>query len=167
MRSYLISCRLDDIEDASSLRRGHPATHIFYGISQTINSANFAYVQTVLETTKLKGQKCMEIFIDELSNLHRGQSLDLHWRHHARCPSIDDYITMVDNKTGGLFRLMLRLMEAESPTSLPSTISLARLLTLTGRYYQIRDDYLNLTSSDVGDPPISRTNCESWMLNKL
>ncbi|KAL2827214.1 isoprenoid synthase domain-containing protein [Aspergillus cavernicola] len=144
------SLMLDDIEDISSLRRGQPATHIFYGTSQTINSANFTYVKTVHETTKLRNPKCIEIFINELSNLHRGQSLDLHWRHHASCPSTDDYIMMVDNKTGGLFRLMSRLMEAESSAaaSSSSTSSLARLLSLTGRYYQIRDDYLNLTSAD-------------------
>jgi geranylgeranyl pyrophosphate synthase len=56
---------------------------------------------------------------------------------------------MVDNKTGGLFRLMLRLMTAESPISRPLDAALSRLLTYTGRYYQIRDDYLNLTSADV------------------
>jgi geranylgeranyl pyrophosphate synthase len=61
---------------------------------------------------------------------------------------------MVDNKTGGLLRLMLQLMEAESPISLPlnTSTSLLRLLTYTGRYYQIRDDYLNLTSADVRHP---------------
>ncbi|KAL4860564.1 isoprenoid synthase domain-containing protein [Aspergillus spectabilis] len=142
------SLMLDDIEDSSALRRGQPATHSFYGISQTINSANFVYVKTVGEVAQLYNPRCMDIFIDELSNLHRGQSLDLHWRHHARCPTTEEYIVMVDNKTGGLFRLMLRLMTAESLISLPLDTSLVRLLTLTGRYYQIRDDYLNLTSAD-------------------
>ncbi|OOQ85950.1 hypothetical protein PEBR_23234 [Penicillium brasilianum] len=138
------SLMLDDIEDASPLRRGQPVAHTFYGISQTINSANFVYVKSVKETSRLKNPMCMEIFTDELSNLHTGQSLDLYWRYHGRCPSINEYIMMVDNKTGGLFRLMLRLMEAESPAA--SSASLVKLLTLTGRYYQIRDDYLNLTS---------------------
>ncbi|KAL5047929.1 isoprenoid synthase domain-containing protein [Aspergillus fruticulosus] len=142
------SLMLDDIEDISYLRRGQPATHAFYGISQTINSANLVYVKTVHEVTRLHNPKCMEIFIDELVNLHRGQSLDLYWRHHARCPTTDEYVMMVDNKTGGLFRLMLRLMDAESPISVPLDTSLTTLLTLTGRYYQIRDDYLNLTSAD-------------------
>ncbi|KAL2830140.1 isoprenoid synthase domain-containing protein [Aspergillus pseudoustus] len=141
------SLMLDDIEDNSSLRRGQPAAHVFYGTSQTINSANFIYVKTVLEATRLKNPHCIQIFIDELSNLHRGQSLDLHWRHHGRCPTTDEYIMMVDNKTGGLFRLMVGLMEAESPSAMTCT-HLSRLLTLTGRYYQIRDDYMNLTSAD-------------------
>ncbi|KAL4788979.1 isoprenoid synthase domain-containing protein [Aspergillus venezuelensis] len=142
------SLMLDDIEDASALRRGQPATHTFYGISQTINSANYIYVHTVHEVTRLDNPKCLDIFIDELRNLHRGQSLDLYWRHHARCPTIEEYIVMVDNKTGGLFRLMLRLMTAESTISQSLDTSLSRLLMLTGRYYQIRDDYLNLTSAD-------------------
>ncbi|GAB1216535.1 hypothetical protein ATERTT37_005751 [Aspergillus terreus] len=142
------SLMLDDIEDASALRRGQPATHTFYGISQTINSANYVYVHAVHEVTRLYNPECMDIFVDELRNLHRGQSLDLYWRHHARCPSMEEYIVMVDNKTGGLFRLMLRLMTAESSISRPLDTALCRLLTLTGRYYQIRDDYLNLASAD-------------------
>ncbi|KAL2858986.1 isoprenoid synthase domain-containing protein [Aspergillus pseudodeflectus] len=141
------SLMLDDIEDASPLRRGQPATHIFYGASQTINSANFSYVKTVIEATHLKNPQCLQIFLEEVSDLHRGQSLDLHWRHHGRCPTTDEYIMMVDNKTGGLFRLMARLMEAESPSPI-TTPHLSRLLTLIGRYYQIRDDYMNLTSAD-------------------
>ncbi|KAL4956498.1 isoprenoid synthase domain-containing protein [Aspergillus filifer] len=117
---YNASLMLDDVEDISSLRRGQPATHIFYGPSQTVNSANFVYVKTVHEITRLHNPKCMEIFIDSYPLNH----------------------------TGGLFRLMLRLLEAESLISLPSSLLLSRLLTLTGRYYQIRDDYLNLTSED-------------------
>ncbi|KAL5341064.1 isoprenoid synthase domain-containing protein [Aspergillus crustosus] len=140
------SLMLDDIEDTSALRRGHPATHCLYGTSQTINSANFTYVKVVQETLRLRNRESIEALTDELNNLHCGQSLDLYWRFHHKCPSIDDYIMMVDNKTGGLFRLILRLMEAESPT--PSSENLSTLLTLTGRYYQIRDDYLSLTSAD-------------------
>nr|QXF69098.1 sesterbrasiliatriene [Penicillium arizonense] len=140
------SLMLDDIEDESSLRRGQPATHIFYGQSQTINSANYVYVKSVAQLLRLQNEKSRDIFIDELSNLHLGQGLDLYWRFHGRCPTVDEYIVMIDNKTGGLFRLMLRLMDAEASVS--STASLAKLLTLTGRYYQIRDDYKNLTSQE-------------------
>ena len=58
---------------------------------------------------------------------------------------------MVDNKTGGFFRLALRLMEAEA--SIPSMPpSLLHLITLLGRYYQIRDDYQNLASDEVSGP---------------
>lgn len=54
---------------------------------------------------------------------------------------------MVDNKTGGFFRLVLRLLEVESERE-PNS-ELMHLFTLLGRYYQIRDDYLNLASEEV------------------
>lgn len=49
------SLLLDDIEDDSPLRRGKPTAHRIFGHSQTINSANFLYVQAaeqVLQLTK-------------------------------------------------------------------------------------------------------------------
>ncbi|KAL3456546.1 putative geranylgeranyl diphosphate synthase [Aspergillus heterothallicus] len=140
------SLMLDDIEDSSSLRRGRPATHCLYGTGQTINSANFIYVKVVQEALRLPNRQSLDVLMDELNNLHCGQGLDLYWRFNNRCPSIEDYIMMVDNKTGGLFRMICRLMEAESEAA--CSTSLSTLLTLTGRFFQIRDDYLSLTSAD-------------------
>jgi geranylgeranyl diphosphate synthase type 3 len=42
--------------------------------------------------------------------------MDLFWRDTLTCPSEDDYLEMVGNKTGGLFRLAIKLMQAESTT---------------------------------------------------
>lgn len=52
------------------------------------------------------------IFIEEVENLHKGQAYDLFWKDQVECPSVDEYYMMIDNKTGGLFRLCVRLMEA-------------------------------------------------------
>lgn len=62
--------------------------------------------------------KLIEIFTEELLNLHRGQGMELHWRDSLTCPSEADYLEMVDNKTGGLFRLAIKLMQAESTSNL-------------------------------------------------
>jgi geranylgeranyl diphosphate synthase type 3 len=76
----------------------------------------------------MNNPKLIEIFTEELLNLHRGQGMDLYWRDSLTCPSEADYLEMVGNKTGGLFRLAIKLMQAESATpvyvplpSLPST----------------------------------------------
>jgi geranylgeranyl pyrophosphate synthase len=55
---------------------------------------------------------------------------------------------MVDQKTGGLFRLLGRLMESESSlgTDLTGRFRIEGFTTLVGRYFQIRDDYQNLCS---------------------
>lgn len=56
---------------------------------------------------------------------------------------------MVDKKTGGLFRMLTRLMVAESPVSEKvSDDDLSLLSCLLGRFFQIRDDYQNLASAD-------------------
>lgn len=87
------------------------------------------------------------ILIDELETLALGQSLDLYWKFQKTCPTAREYLIMVDNKTGGFFRMALRLMEIESDAE--SCPDLIYFVTLIGRYYQIRDDYMNLTSEEV------------------
>lgn len=54
---------------------------------------------------------------------------------------------MVDNKTGGYFRLISQLMAAVEDKELQPCF--IELITLLGRYYQIRDDYQNLASDEV------------------
>jgi hypothetical protein len=65
--------------------------------------------------------------LDELQILHVGQGYDLYWTRHGTCPTEDEYLEMVSNsklatvgwawakklrasETGGLFRLLSRLM---------------------------------------------------------
>lgn len=105
---------IDDIEDASLLRRGIPVAHSIFGIAQTINTANYVYFAALRELTKLRNPRALEIYTEELLNLHRGQGLDLYWRESLTCPTEEEYLEMVRNKTGGLFRLGFKLMQAES-----------------------------------------------------
>jgi geranylgeranyl diphosphate synthase type 3 len=105
---------VDDVEDSSLLRRGLPVAHSIFGTAQTINSANYVYFQALQELQKLKNPLAIDIYTEELLNLHRGQGMDLFWRDTLTCPTEDDYLEMVGNKTGGLFRLAVKLMQAES-----------------------------------------------------
>ena len=96
------------------MRRGIPVAHNIFGTAQTINSANYVYFQALEELVKLNNAKVVQIYTEELINLHRGQGMDLFWRDTLTCPSEDEYLEMVGNKTGGLFRLAVKLMQAES-----------------------------------------------------
>lgn len=106
--------RIDDIQDMSLLRRGRPVAHRIFGVAQTINSANYAYFLAQQRLYALKSPKALEIFTEELLNLHRGQGMDLFWRDSLNCPTEEEYLEMVSNKTGGLFRLAIRLLQLES-----------------------------------------------------
>ncbi|KAF5684800.1 polyprenyl synthetase [Fusarium circinatum] len=140
------SLMLDDIEDHSQLRRGKPSAHAVFGEAQTINSATFQYIQCVSQLNRLKSPKALGIFVDEIRQLFIGQAYELQWTSTMICPSLDEYLQMVDGKTGGLFRLLMRLMAAESPVD--DKVDFSRLCQLFGRYFQIRDDYANLKLAD-------------------
>lgn len=141
---HTASLLVDDVEDSSSLRRGLPVAHNIFGVPQTINSANYIYFLALQELQKLRNPEAIAIFSEELCNLHRGQGMDLFWRDTLTCPTEDDYLEMVGHKTGGLFRLGIKLMQAESS----SPVDCVPLVNLLGLLFQIQDDYRNLMASD-------------------
>lgn len=174
------SLLIDDIEDASTLRRGQQCAHLKFGVPLTINCGNLMYFVALqraitslpqlyvathgatenFDTAHVQGLT-NKILVDEMLNLHHGQGLDICWRDNLReilasnaLPSIEDYLHMVMNKTGGLFRLLVKLLglfsdqSAEGLSSQHSTFATADLIPLAnllGIIYQIRDDYLNLS----------------------
>ncbi|KAI9465206.1 terpenoid synthase [Lactarius psammicola] len=156
------SLLIDDIEDNSQLRRGRPVAHKIYGVPQTINTANYVYFLAFQEILALKaqgghgtndaqGRLYSECDVDrivtaELLNLHRGQGLDLLWRDSLRCPTEEEYIAMVNDKTGGLLRVAVKLMMACASQN--ANVDYVPLVNLIGIYFQIRDDYMNLQNNE-------------------
>ncbi|KAL3457458.1 isoprenoid synthase domain-containing protein [Aspergillus heterothallicus] len=145
------SLMLDDIEDSSPLRRGRPATHTIFGIGQTINSANYLLVEVMGQIRALEDPRCLDIYLEEMRNLFIGQSFDLYWTRQGECPSEEEYLEMVRQKTGGLFRLLTRLMVQIAPVQRKDLDPLLSSLSNTlGEFFQIRDDYKNLTEEYTG-----------------
>ncbi|KAI5453974.1 hypothetical protein NCC49_004969 [Naganishia albida] len=167
---HTASLLMDDVEDDSQLRRGIPVTHKIYGVPQTINTANYVYFQAFQELFKFRNRNPAssaegsqqegssklpepneeyldEVITEELINLHRGQGLDLFWRDSLTCPTEEEYMQMVLGKTGGLFRIAVKLMMARSA----SNIDYVPLVNLISILFQIRDDYMNLESTEYGD----------------
>ncbi|KAL1844558.1 hypothetical protein VTK73DRAFT_2304 [Phialemonium thermophilum] len=147
---HTASLLVDDVEDDSELRRGIPVAHRIFGVPQTINSANYVYFCALQEVQRLRNPRAaLDVFSEELLNLHRGQGMDLYWRDTLTCPTEDDYLEMVGNKTGGLFRLGVKLMQAESPRG--AAVDCVPLVDLVGVLFQIADDYRNLASREYTD----------------
>lgn len=149
------SLLVDDVEDNSQLRRGVVAAHVIYNIPMTINTANYMYFEAMnllrnISSDELTRSKLMAIYNEELQNLHRGQGLDIYWRDHILefVPTEEMYFNMVMNKTGGLFRLTVRIMEQLSPVWSNNT-TLVPLANLLGIIYQVRDDYLNIADDNM------------------
>jgi geranylgeranyl diphosphate synthase, type III len=159
------SLLVDDIEDNSKIRRGVPVAHAIYGIANTINCANYVYFLALEKCQSLRSDKAMSVFVAELLNLHRGQGRDILWREQCACPTEEEYRLMVSDKTGGLFRLAVGLMQAfSSPTNPHSKTDFDSLLYLFGLYFQIRDDYVNIASMDYQK---SKSFCEDLSEGKF
>ncbi|KAJ5747605.1 terpenoid synthase [Penicillium nucicola] len=123
------SLMLDDIQDHSTMRHGFPVAHEIFGVSQTSNAASYLFVLVFDEFFKLQNPTLSQRFLGELKNLHIGQSLDLHWSHSGKCPTAEEYLHMV------------RLSNAIDCDEL------IELVILTAQYMQIRDDYVDTTTS--------------------
>lgn len=152
---HAASLMVDDIEDDSQLRRGKPVTHKIYGVPQTINAANYVYFLAYKELFALRTDYTPTtppptdldaLVTAELLSLHRGQGLEILWRDSLQCPSEEQYIKMVNNKTGGLLRIGIKLMMACCTTN--TDVDYVPLVNLIGVFFQIRDDLMNLQSTE-------------------
>ncbi|KAJ2640852.1 geranylgeranyl pyrophosphate synthetase, partial [Coemansia sp. RSA 1287] len=86
---HTASLMIDDVEDNSDLRRGIPVTHKIFGVPMTINTANYVYFVALQDVLRMANPKLVDIFTEELLNLHRGQGMELYWRDTLTCPSED------------------------------------------------------------------------------
>merc|ERR1712232_357033 len=105
----------------------------------------------------------MNVFCSELLNLHRGQGRDILWRDTIRCPDEDEYLKMVEDKTGGLFRLAVGLMQSFSSSEHAST-DFTPLVNNLAKYFQIRDDFINLADEEYMK---SKSFCEDLTEGKF
>merc|ERR1711933_315116 len=162
------SLLVDDIEDNSVLRRGLPVAHSIYGVPAVLNCAYYVIFLALERCNTLQNQKATTCMIQHLPTLHVGQGHDILWRETLHCPTEYEYLQMIRDKTGGLFRLASGLMKA---FSIPTTenqneneIDLDTLMDRLAEYFQIRDDLLNLVDSDMHH---AKTYCEDLTEGKF
>jgi geranylgeranyl pyrophosphate synthase len=142
-----VSLMIDDIQDGSPLRRGSPSTHVLFGVGQALNAATNMYARSVQIATKLS-QDTLKVLFEELNELHAGQAHDLWHTYHCKPPSLPTYFKLIEQKTGGLFRMVSRMMQTEATKN--TDLNIDTLMNLFGRYYQIRGDYQDILGTSVG-----------------
>jgi geranylgeranyl diphosphate synthase type 3 len=142
---------IDDIQDNSLLRRNKPCAHIKYGVPLSIN-ASYLYIFKILhefnkreditEDTKHK-------IVENIYYTHIGQGMDIYYTQNKIIPTMDDYNKMMEYKTGMLFFTILDLfMEKTKNVILRKRYSeLRSCLYKFSLFFQIRDDYINLTDA--------------------
>lgn len=91
------SLLIDDVEDGSKMRRGVPTAYMIYGTPITINCANHVYFLALQSVLQLKRHEAVDIFTREMIRLHQGQGMELYFREHHMCPTMQDYEEIVSN----------------------------------------------------------------------
>ncbi|XP_060811254.1 terpene synthase [Bombus pascuorum] len=154
------SLLLDDIQDNSVLRRGIPVAHNIYGIASTINASNYGIFIALEKVMALNHPEGIQVYLQQLLELHRGQGMELYWRDNYVCPSETAYKQMIIRKTGGLFNMAIRLMQLFSD----SKEDYSSLVSALGLYFQIRDDYCNLSLKEYA---LNKSYCDDLSEGKF
>ncbi len=149
---------IDDIEDASELRRGKPCTYKIFEMDIAINAGNAMYylplLPLMMKDSKIaaKTQRDVyEVYVQEMINLSLGQAMDISW--HRGIASADelreeDYLQMCAYKTGTLARMAAKMAAVLSDADKPLVEKLGRLAESIGVAFQMQDDILDLTGVD-------------------
>jgi geranylgeranyl pyrophosphate synthase len=151
---------VDDIEDASELRREKPCTYKIFGLDIAINAGNAMYYLPLLPLTEKKAsmsaekaRRIYEIYVQEMINLSLGQAMDIAWhRGLANANELDEkaYLQMCAYKTGTLARMSARVAAVLADADYELVDKLGRLAESVGIAFQMRDDVLDLTSMEFG-----------------
>ena len=141
---------IDDIEDNSLLRRNMPCAHIKYGIPLSLNAGYYSIFKSLVEVSKEFKQEANNKIIEYIYYIHEGQGMDIYYTQQKVIPSIVDYEKMMIYKTGYAFIMNLELL-MDKATNIIMKKNIEKLknsLILFSLFFQIRDDYINLTDVD-------------------
>jgi geranylgeranyl diphosphate synthase type I len=135
----------DDIMDNDRLRRGRPAVWAVYGIGPAIllGDALHTLAQTILSETEPHGHHAAGRLAAAICDLCRGQAADLQFEHRQHVP-VQEYLSMVGNKTGALMRAATTLGAILAGADTTTITELDRLGHHLGVQFQVVDDLLSL-----------------------
>ncbi len=141
----------DDIQDRDRTRRGRPTLWAVHGEAEAINAGDHLHAVAFREVARCGGA-AVSCLAEATIDMIEGQSLDLAFEQ--RFVPIDEYVVMIDRKTGALVRCAMELGGLVSGAGDDVRRSLRELGTSLGRAFQIRDDALGIWGDGavVGKP---------------
>lgn len=141
---------IDDIQDNSKLRRGYECAHIKYTMPLSLNAGYMGIFGVLKDINIPNVNNILQIMYD----LHEGQGMDIYWTINKIVPSEEEYLKMIEYKTGKLFDLIIEIfygfakmnnVEYFDELHYNKLLNFSKLLS---HYFQIRDDYINLTDPE-------------------
>ena len=93
----------------------------------------------ILITFYSKQEETKKAINYSMEKLHIGQGTDIYWMTKKYCPSIDQYLNMIDNKTGELLNLLIKLMIIHSDDKIQEKKKKYNYFQILRRFFQIRE----------------------------
>lgn len=168
---------VDDIEDASTVRRGRPTLHLKYGVPRALNAGNWLYFYALrlirlarpADTLRLALYDAIE---DTLVEAHSGQALDIGTRIGGESDPrriIELSRACLSMKSGALTRLALEMGARIGGASGAQVTELRELGAKTGLCLQMFDDLGNMnlarpTPKHLEDLALERPSFIWWCL---
>ena len=133
----------DDIQDRDEIRRGRPTVWHRLGVAQGINAGDLLLVKAIeLIQGPPKTVQITKALLAATCEMIEGQALDVAFE--GQNVGIESYLTMVEKKTGALFRCAFQLgaLTASSPPEVLQSVCALGLEI--GKAFQICDDLLGV-----------------------
>jgi len=140
----------DDIMDQDSIRHGQKTVHSKWddGVAILTGDAMLSLALRLLNKTPVESHLQMKIFIDGLLAVCEGQALDKEFESQSSV-LLDNYINMIDLKTGHLIGLAAELGAVSAGIDSEICEQVRDYGRLIGRAFQIQDDYLEIFSNSL------------------
>ena len=144
---------IDDIQDESPLRRGHPSLHMQIGVPLALNAGNWMYFQALEKLFddsigRSMQNRLLQQIVRTALRCHRGQSLDLGSQVNRIDPScIQNVVAETSRlKTGSLVSMAATFGAVAAGANLRLRESLSRFGMHVGIALQMRNDLEELRS---------------------
>ena len=137
----------DDIMDEDNIRHGKPTVHRKWDVGTAILSgdAMLSLALKMIQKSPQFNEKLMTSFIDGLQAVCEGQAFDKEFETRE-IVTLDEYIHMIDLKTGYLIGLSAELGAISVGANDDDIIKVRGYGRLIGRAFQIQDDLLEIYS---------------------
>ncbi|MBC8311726.1 MAG: polyprenyl synthetase family protein [Candidatus Marinimicrobia bacterium] len=140
----------DDIMDEDHIRHGKPTVHHKWDVGTAILSgdAMLSLALKMIQKSPQFNEKLMTSFIDGLQAVCEGQAYDKEFESREDV-SLDEYINMIDLKTGYLIGLSAELGAISVGANDEDVVKVRNYGRLIGRAFQIQDDLLEIYSDSM------------------
>jgi octaprenyl-diphosphate synthase len=137
----------DDIIDEAKTRRGRPAANTQWGNSKCVLAGDWLYMQAFKVALQERNFRILDALIDLTQQMVEGELLQM--EKLGKLITLDEHFDLIYRKTACLFSVCMRMGAILGGATPEQEDQVARYGRDLGMAFQIVDDVLDLTASEI------------------